>query len=88
MATTGKTRKACKSGLVVCLEAPYLGASPDWKVIDAGCIDPFGLVEIKCPQTKYFVTPLDAFSHENVFIENVNSQPKLKHNHCYFTQVQ
>ena len=49
MATTGKPVKVCKSGLVVCLDSPYLGASPDSKVIDGGCSDPFGLVEIKCP---------------------------------------
>ena len=47
MATTGKPVKVCKSGLVVCLDSPYLGASPDSKVIDGGCSDPFGLVEIK-----------------------------------------
>jgi len=88
MATTGKPVKVCKSGLVVCLDAPYLGASPDGKVIDVGCTDPFGLVEIKCPQTMFLVTPLDACSHENFCLENVNGQPKLKHNHCYYTQVQ
>ena len=49
MATTGKPVKVCKSGLVVCLDSPYLGASLDSKVIDGGCSDPFGLVEIKCP---------------------------------------
>ena len=52
MATTGKLVKVCHSGLVVCLDSSYLGASPDNKVIDGGCSDPFGLVEIKYPQTK------------------------------------
>lgn len=47
MSTTGKRVKVCKSGLVVCLDSPYFGASPDSKVIDGGCSDRFGLVEIK-----------------------------------------
>ena len=46
-----------KSGLVISMDAPYLGASPDGKVIDPGCSDPFGLSEVKCPETKYIVIP-------------------------------
>ena len=77
-----------KSGLVVSLEAPYLGASPDAKVVDAGCSDPFGLSEVKCPETKFLVTPLDACSDSNFFLENIDGQPKLKRNHNYYAQVQ
>ena len=47
-----------KSGLEVSLDAPYLGASPDGKVIDIGCSVPFGVSEVKCPDTKFLVTPL------------------------------
>ena len=54
--------KVLKSGLVISLDSPYLGALPDAKVIDPGCSDPFGLSEVKCPETKYLVTPLDASS--------------------------
>ena len=53
MSTTVKRVKFCKSGLAVCLDSPYFGASPDSKVIDGGCSDRFGLAEIKCPQTNY-----------------------------------
>ena len=56
-----------KSGLVISPESPYLGASPDAKVIDPGCSKPFGLSEVKCPETKYLVTPLDACSDRNFF---------------------
>ena len=77
MSNTGKPVKVCKSGLVVCLDSSYLGASPDNKVIDGGCSDPFGLVEIKYPQTKYYVTPLDACSHENFCLEDIDGKPKL-----------
>mgnify|MGYP000527250487 CR=1 FL=1 len=59
-----------KSGLVVSLDAPYLGASPDGKVIDNGCSIPFGLLEVKCPEKKFLVTPQDACSDTNFFLEN------------------
>ena len=77
-----------KSGLVVSIDAPYLGASPDGKVIDSGCLMPFGLSEVKCPETKFLVTPLDACSDSNFFLENQNGELKLKRNHKYYTQVQ
>ena len=80
--------KVLKSGLVVSLDAPYLGASPDGKVIDNGCSIAFGLSEVKCPETKFLVTPLDACSDSNFFLENVNGEPKLKRGHNYYTQVQ
>ena len=88
MSTTGKPVKVCKSGLVVCLDSPYFGASPDSKVIDGGCSDRFGLVEIKCPQTNYYVTQLDACSHENFCLEDIDGKPKLKRGHPYYTQIQ
>ncbi|KAJ7353860.1 hypothetical protein OS493_032136, partial [Desmophyllum pertusum] len=37
--------KGFESGHVISLDAPYLGASPDGKVIDPGCSEPFGLSE-------------------------------------------
>ena len=76
------------SGLVVSLDAPYLGASPDGKVIDVGCSSPFGLLEVKCPKTKFLVTSLDACSESSFFLENVNDETKLKCNHNYYAQVQ
>jgi len=77
-----------KSGLVVSLDTPYLGASPDGKVIDVGCSTPFGLSEVKCPETRFLVAPLDACSVSNFFLENVSGEPKLKSNHKYYSQVQ
>lgn len=49
--------KVLKSGLVVSLDAPYLGASPDGKVIDVGCSNHFGLSEVKCPKVECLVLP-------------------------------
>lgn len=88
MHTIKKPVVVYKSGLVVSVEEPYLGASPDGKVIDKGCTQHFGLIEIKCPQTKFMVTPLEACSDGNFFLEDLNGKPKLKHNHMYFKQVQ
>lgn len=59
---TRRPFKVFKSGLVISLELPILGASPDGKVIDSGCTEQYGLVEVKFPATKFNVTPLDACS--------------------------
>ena len=77
-----------KSGFVVCKDAPFLGASPDGKVIDAGCSEPYGLVEVKCPETKYSVTPLDACSDPKFCSHEVAGIPQLKHDHDYYAQIQ
>ena len=37
------------------------------RVIDFGCVDQFGLAEVKCPYTKHNVTPLDACTDWNFF---------------------
>ena len=80
--------KDLKSGFVVCLDMPFVGCSPDGRVVDFGCHDHFGLAEAKCPETKFQVTPLDACQDPNFFCEAVNGQCKLKKNHAYYTQVQ
>lgn len=67
---------------------PILGASPDGKVIDSGCTEQYGLVEVKCPATKFNVTPLDACSDPGFFLEKINENPTLKRNHNYYAQVQ
>ena len=88
MSSINKPVKVFKSGLVISMDAPYLGASPDAKVIDPGCSDPFGLSEVKCPETKYLVTSLDACSDNSFFMEEVDGKPKLNHTHKYYVQVQ
>jgi len=51
MFSTGRKVQVLKSGFAVCQELPILGASPDVKVIDTGCRDPYGLAEVKCPES-------------------------------------
>ena len=61
-----------KSGFVVLKSCPVLGASPDAKVVDFGCSLCFGLAEVKCPHTKFHVTPLEACSDPTFFMEKVS----------------
>ena len=78
-----------RSGLVVSKSFPVLGASPDAKVIDKGCSISFGLAEVKCPYTKFNVTPLDACSDPDFFMEKVDDKHcRLKRDHAYYAQVQ
>ncbi|CAB4002232.1 hypothetical protein AC249_AIPGENE28139 [Paramuricea clavata] len=77
-----------RSGFVVDLDNPFLGASPDGKVIDYGCSEMYGILEVKCPETKFQVTPLDACSDPAFYLENIDGMPRLKHNHTYYDQVQ
>ena len=39
---------------------PSLKNSPDGTVVDFGCQNHVRLSEVKCPETKYHITPLDA----------------------------
>ena len=77
-----------KSGFVVSQAFPVLGASPDAKVIDFGCSICFGLAEVKCPHTKFHVTPLEACSDPNFFMEKLSEgKCRLKRDHAYYAQV-
>ena len=88
MFSTRKPVKVFKSGFVICKDLPVLGASPDGKVIDVGCRHPYGLAEVKCPETKFRVTPVEACSDPKFFLELVDGKPRLKRNHPYYAQVQ
>ena len=67
---------------------PILAGSPDARVVDFGCERHFGLAEVKCPETKFHVTPLEACEDPTFCCEAVNGHCKLKRNHAYFAQVQ
>ena len=68
-----------KSGFVVCLDMPVVGTSPDGRVIDFGIQNHFGLAEVKCPETKFQVTPLEACLDPSFFFfcEDVTGHFKL-----------
>ena len=77
-----------KGGLVVSHQMPVLAATPDGKVIDCGCSEPFGILEVKCPSTKSSVTPMDACADPKFFCQRVGDQCCLKTDHEYYAQVQ
>ena len=67
--------KVLPCGLVVSRGCPVLGATPDARVVDFGCVDYFGIAEVKCPYTKYHVTPLaqmQSSSWNRLVLLNVN----------------
>lgn len=81
--------KVLPCGFVVSQGIPIIGATPDARVIDFGCVDHFGLLEVKCPYTKHHVTPLDACSDPKIFVEKTtDTECKLKEGHPYYAQVQ
>ena len=43
---------------------------------------------MKCPETKFRVTPLDACSDGAFYCDAVQGKPKLKKSHQYYHQVQ
>ncbi|KAK2548747.1 hypothetical protein P5673_030996 [Acropora cervicornis] len=49
---------------------------------------PFGLLEVKCPETKFLVSPLDACSDPSFCCESIHGKCKLKVAHPYYAQVQ
>ena len=66
----------------------FLGCSPDGKVVDSVSRDQFGLAEVKCPSSKFNVTPEEACSDPSFCLELVNGSPRLKRNHEYYDQIQ
>ena len=78
MASKGTPVQVYKCGLVVYQKEPVLACTPDGKVIDEGCTEPFGILEVKCPHTKFLVSPKDACSDPNFCCEFIDGQSSLK----------
>lgn len=88
MNSTKKPIEVYKCGFIVSKKEPILGCSPDGKVIDSGTTEPFGILEVKCPQTKFMVTPKGACSDTNFCCTLSNGHCTLKENHTYYAHVQ
>ena len=84
----GHPVKVEKSGFFVSPKIFFLGCSPDGKVVDSVSQDQFGLAEVKCPSSKFNVTPEEACSDPSFCLELVNGSPRLKRNHEYYDQIQ
>ena len=76
-----------KCGLVISNRIPVLAATPYGKVVDFGCNEPFGIIEVKCPSTKSAVSPLDAGTDPTVFCQRIGDICCLKTGHEYYAQV-
>ena len=43
---------------------------------------------MKCPESKFRVTPVEAYSDPNFFLQLIDGKPRLKRNHHYYAKVQ
>ena len=76
------------SGLIVSPAFPYLGASPDGKVMDRNASDKFGLLEIKCPFKYRNEIPSAVLGNADFCLERIAGRPRLKRKHDCYCQVQ
>ena len=73
-----------ESGLIVNPTFPYLGPSPDGKVVDKSVNEPYGLLEIKCPFKYRNKCPAAASDETDFFLEKCGDGLRLKRDHIYF----
>ena len=66
----------------------WLGASPDAWVTDPSISDSQGIAEFKCPYSKAFVHPHEAYKDVDFFCSMTNQKFYLKRTHAYYHQVQ
>ena len=64
-----------------------MGCSPDAKVIDSNCEDPFGLLEVKCPETSFKRALWEPALALSFLVRGLGTY-KLKRNHAYYAQGQ
>ncbi|XP_064622873.1 uncharacterized protein LOC135485074 [Lineus longissimus] len=86
MTNAGFNIKVLENGLAVNPSSPWLGASPDGKILDEK--SGLGQLEIKCPMSYKDIDPLDACKDDKFYCELVDGKPTLKRSHNYFYQVQ
>lgn len=91
---TKKIRSSChhnvtvfQTGLIINPCCPYIGASPDGKVIDRSSYEHFGLLEIKCPYKYRNNTPEEVAGNADFCLEVRNGELHLKKEHAYYYQV-
>ena len=80
-----------ETGLVIQPYLFWLAASPDGMVSDIYDPNVFGIIEIKCPESKRNMTPEEAVADKSFYVGvDENGIPFLKvgHSYGYYTQVQ
>jgi hypothetical protein len=90
MIHTGHKVDIQSSGLVVRSDLPYLGCSPDGKVVDPISHPHFGIIEVKCPYKYRGIKPKEAAGIDKDFCLHVSPTGvlSLRQNHSYYFQVQ
>jgi len=74
-------------GLVIDINNPWLGYSPDGVIIDEYFL-PIKIIEIKCPFDGKKLGIKDLLNSLKYIIKHPNGSLSLKKNHCYYAQVQ
>ena len=79
-------------GLIINPKVPFLGTTPDSKVLEPGCSMPYGLVEIKCPYANNTLSLDDKCADKRFYMRKLNeeyhldvSKPQGKQ---YYEQIQ
>ena len=83
----GHPVKVETSGFFVSPKMFFLGCSPGGKVVDSVSQDQFNLAEVKCPSSKFNLTPEEDCSDPCFCLEHMNGSPRLKRNHEYDDQI-
>ena len=73
-------------GLLVCLEKPRLGVSPDG-VTYCGCCE-YGALQIKCPYSLRESGLVEAIKSDTFYVKRHNEEYVLARNRKYYSQVQ
>ena len=60
----------------------------DVLTIELSLKDRYGIGEVKCPSSRFQLSPLDDFDDPGFFMENKDGKPFLKRGYIYFDQVQ
>ena len=91
MTVHGNCYKVLTTGIHVCMNKPWLAASPDGLVEDPSESPErhHGLFEIKCPYSARMLKPSAACTELNrLCCCLINGTPALKRNHDYHYQIQ
>ena len=76
------------AGISVHPSFPYLGVTPDGKVLDPSSAQTFGLLEMKCPFSKRNETLEQAVADKDFYITKTADKFCLKETRAYYVQVQ
>ena len=83
----GHPVKVENSGFFYCHQKLFPRMFTRWQVVVSVSKDQFGLAEVKCPSSKFNVTPEEACCDPSFWLELVNGSSRLKRNQEYYDQI-